>query len=201
MNTLIRSVFASLLAQSTLANAASVTIQWSTNSLLQGNGLSSLGPGTSADGDGALLQLGYFSNATLASPFAGHWIVLATGTVGDQGVDQAGLFSISTILTDGPFAQPAVGTPLGVRFFDGTSEAASSFYNTAVNNDGSGLWVSPADPAPSITLTLSKAASALEAGEINGFRTTIPVPEPGTAALCLLSLGALLCNRRVSPRP
>ena len=184
----------SLSALPGLSTAVTVTIHWSTDVRMVDFGSSPLGPGTSADGDGTLIQLGYFANGTPASPISGSWIVIATGSVGDQGVDLPGFFSITTILASGSFLEPAVGTPLGVRFFDSTVVGTSSFYNTAVNGDGSGLWVSPGEPSPVITLILSKAASVLENG--GGFRTDIPVPEPGTLTLLCIATSLFLRRRR-----
>lgn len=197
MRALLLWTFGLSLLSADSANSATVTVHWSTTERLGGFGSSPLGAGTSADGDGALLQLGYFSNGTQAFPFAGHWIVLATGSVGDQGVDRAGFFSITTILSAGSFVEPAVGTPLGVRFYDGTTIGTSIFYNTAANIDGSGLWIPPGDPSPIIALTLAKEPTVTEDG-VGWFRTAIPVPEPGSVALCCMAAG--LFFRRGRPR-
>lgn len=89
MKTLLLCAFALPLLSTETAKAATVTIHWSTNTRLGDFGTSSLSAGSSADGDGTLLQLGYFSAGTQASPFVGNWIVLATGSVGDQGIDLA----------------------------------------------------------------------------------------------------------------
>ncbi len=131
-------------------------------------------------------------------PFTGDWIVLATGSVGDQGVGLAGFFSITTILSAGTFVEPAVGTPLGIRFFDGSTPVTSRFYNTGVNNDGTALWNGTGEPSREITLNLSKSATVFEDGDAAVFRTTIPVPETGPVALCIMAGGLL--HRRGRPR-
>ncbi len=106
----------------------------------------------------------------------------------------AGQFAITTILTEGSFAQPLVGTPLGIRFYNGTSVAASTFYNTGVNTDGSGLWVAPTDPSPIIQLTLTKEGSEFE-NQADAFRTAIPIPEVGTSFMTMISFAVLLLRR------
>lgn len=177
--------------------AVSVAVNWSTDRGLVGRLGAPLTSGTSVDGDGALLQLGYFSLATVADPFAGPWTVLAVGSIGDQGGLADGYFSISTVFESGNFTEPAIGTPLGVRYFNGGAVGTSSYYNTGVNLDGTGLWVAADDPAAVINLELSKVATRFE--DFSGsFQTSIPVPEPGTGMLCCMAAGALLlCRRRI----
>jgi hypothetical protein len=180
-----------VLALLTSADAASVVVNWSTDRELLDNTFHKLSAGTPADGDGALLQLGYFSLATPADPFAGTWTVIAIGSVGDTGGLDNGYFSITTILEEGAFFAPAVGTPLGVRFFTGPSIGDSYFYNTAVNADGTGRWEDPSDPAPVIDLVLSKLASEFE-GSPGSWVGFLPVPEPDAACLCSAALVSLL---------
>jgi hypothetical protein len=187
------------------ADAASVVVNWSTDREFVTRGYSSyLSAGTPVDGDGALLQLGYFSLATPASPFAGTWTVLAVGSVGDQGDLDDGFFSITSVLDESAIVAPALGAPLGVRFFDGPSIAASSYYNTAVNVDGTGLWLDPGDPAPVIELMLSKISSDFE-NRPGVWQAYIPVPEPSAACLWSAALGSLLLlgrkRRRGKPVP
>lgn len=96
----------------------------------------------------------------------------------------------------GNFLEPAVGTPLGVRFYDGMSVATSAFYNTAVNHDGSGDWVAPSEMGSVINFHISKETSQSEGGLFGAFGTQIPVPEPGTSILLLGGL-SLLVTRRI----
>lgn len=179
-----------------LGTAASTVVNWSTNRELNNfNDSIRLSAGTSSDGDGTLLQLGYFDQATPASPFAGNWVTIAVSTIGDQGDQANGFFMITTIFESGDLVEPVIGTPLGVRYFDGTSAATSSYFNTAVNEDGSGLWQGFADTPTVVNLQLAKGVSEFE-DSLRSFSTSIPIPEPSLPALILLSLGLLMHRKR-----
>ncbi len=91
--------------------------------------------------------------------------------------------------------EPSVGTPLGIRFFDGTSLETSGFYNTSVNSDGSGDWISPTEAGATINFRLSKGTSMSE-DSLGTFQTRIAVPEPSSAILLLGGL-SLIWTRRM----
>ena len=187
-----------LLALAQAGQSASVIVQWSSERALWGL-VGPLSAGSPVDGDGALLQLGYFSEANTVNPFAGTWTVLAVGSIGDQGSLADGYFSITTTLEEGTFVPPAVGTQLGVRFFNGPTTDSSSRYNTAVNYDGTGLWQAPGVPAPAINLVLAKGHSFFESHSFT-FQTSIPVPEPSMLWLGGLGAGFVLLRRnRIHP--
>lgn len=132
-----------------------------------------LSPGTAADGDGAVLQLGYYSGGTAAAPFTGTWHALTgagslntggntgsglafnTSSIGDIGGGAApsgsGVFGFSLVFDSavaGTFNDlPGATTiPLAIKFYNGTSIAGSSYYNV-VSNAG-WLWQTPINPSP-----------------------------------------------------
>lgn len=175
--------------------ASSLQINWSTSRELFDLENDRLSVGTTADGDGTLLQLGYYSNATLSNPFSGNWITLAVSSMGDTGMNLPGRFSTSTTFTEGDFTPPAVGTPLAIRFFDGTSVANSSFYNVASATDGSWNWTQPTDQGAVLNLTITKADSVFLSGFIDQFTTSLAVPEPSSILSAGLSVALVLCRR------
>lgn len=140
------------------SQAASVIINWSVTSdptrNLENRVALPLSAGSSALGDGTLVQLGYYSSATQASPFSGIWVTLATTSIGDDLVDVSGKFATTSTLIGGAFAAPAVGTPLAVRFFDGVSVATSSYFNAVSDSSGGWNFVAPTDPTPNINIVI-----------------------------------------------
>lgn len=170
------------------------------------------GVGT-VQGDGAIIQLGYFSTST--NSFSGTWTAIAgvgslnpslNPRVGDfdtQSDIPDGFFSISVTFDDGNGTDvgiPAADTQLAIRFYDTTSEAglATADYNTVTND----LWTfnALADPAPTkrtLDITQASGTTVWQDGGANAFKTTItPVPEPSSAALLGLGMAALLLRRR-----
>ena len=140
-----------------------------------------LSGGTSADGDGFVLQLGYFSAATTANNFAGTWIPLtgegslntaivpesspaepynktSIGDVAAEGGDDGVFLSLpglnvcfSGSATSGNNL-PTAGTPLSIHFYNGLTIATSTFYNT-VSNDA-WLWKTPGTPTQTVPMSL-----------------------------------------------
>jgi hypothetical protein len=181
--------------------------------LFDSNGTTKLTAGTGSDGDGAILQLGYYTSATTVNNFgtAGgtDWIAL-TGSggvnsaysnlsIGDTGGAAAGLFNVQPQFTQGSgttgVSLPSVGQILTVRFYNTTTITGSSKYN-AVSND-SWAWIAGGDPTPSL-LTLSLGAANLvwlDSG--NAFKTTLSaVPEPATCSLLGLGVLGMMFRRR-----
>lgn len=201
-------------------------------------GVTNLTGGTAADGNGAVIQLGYFSAATtgtVAGNFLGVWTPL-TGegsannggniagsspaetfnktSIGDNG-GADGEFGItvvfnSTVLGTFNNLPSSTSIPLAIRFYNGTTIAGSTFYNT-VSND-LWLWKFPAAAAPlPPTINMSLGASATGPGlkweSVNVFAqpaatsgtTSIPnvvAPEPTSAALLMVGLVSLAARRR-----
>ena len=196
------------LSSQTLIHGASTRINFSIqfNTLKDLNG-TSLTAGTPADGDGTILQLGYYTAATTSAPFAGEWVAMTGSgisyqtTIGDSGNNPNGTFKIEVLFTQGSylFIEPAVGTPLALRYYNSTSLAASTYFNAVTNTTGVFNWVAPADPTSTamLNLGLSSVGIVWQDGSGSAFRTTIPIPEPSSSALfALLSFGVMAVRRR-----
>lgn len=166
-----------------------------------------LNAGSANDGDGAVLQLGYYTMATTLDPFAGDWVAM-TGqgtsyltTIGDSGDRGAGSFKTEVILLQGSytFTEPPIGTPLALRFYDSNSIGASTYFNAVSDTTGGFNWLAPADPDALVGLGLSYLTAGVfwQDGSGSAFRTTIPIPEPSAFALLgILGLGGLMVRRR-----
>jgi hypothetical protein len=151
------------------------------NAALHGGSDVLLSGGTSSDGDGTVLQLGYYSGATAGNNFTGTWTPLtgqgslSTATIsGSSPTEQYNKTSIGDITAkfagDGTFAMslnffagsptsgqslPTGGStpPLAIRFYNGTTIETSTFYN--VVSDDSWLWITPTNASPSIPISLN----------------------------------------------
>jgi len=184
-----------------------------------------LSGGTAADGNGFVLQLGYYDGATTGNNFLGNFVVLAgqgsanTATVpgatitynqisiGDLNGNGAGngTFALTLDFVVGSATSgnnlPAAGRPLSIRFFNGTSFGSASFFN-AVSND-SWLWVAPATPQSVVAISLDDPGLEflsifLGQGAQSAFHTTVPIPEPSTYALVIVGvLGATVARLRL----
>lgn len=179
--------------------AASIQINWSIDfdRRLYNRFATSLSAGTAINGDGTLIQLGFYTGATTSNPFLGSWVILATSSIGDTGVDQAGMFSVSTTLVEGSFNAPVLGTPLSIRYYDGLTAATSTYFNAASDTTGTWNWIAPATLPPMLDLKITKLTGVFQSGINGAFRTDIStgVPEPTLSALLLLS-GSFWCMRR-----
>lgn len=225
----------SLLSLTAGYSAAITQVAFDSGSIFVKNlgGATNLTGGTAADGNGAVIQLGYFTGASAGSNFLGTWVPLTgegsanTGgsiagsnpagetfnktSIGDNG-GADGEFGITVQFSDsvaGTFNSLPQSTsiPLAIRFYNNTTIALSTFYNT-VSND-SWLWKIPATPSPlppTVAMSLgSTAAFKWQSVVVNGQpaatagTTSIPVigaPEPTSAALLMLGLVSLASRRR-----
>ena len=179
--------------------------------------------GTAADGDGAVLQLGYYSNATTSNNFSGTWVPLSGETspntamladsspaepynrtsIGDLTANGAGdgTFALSFVFVEGSATSgnnlpPMSGVPLALRFYNNTTIASSTFFN--VVSDDLWRWGGPGTPPPAVPISLDDPglewlSVALGQPQETAFHTTIAVPEPGTFVLTLI--GATLVIR------
>ena len=172
--------------------------------------------------DGDVIQLGYFDSATQASPFAGNWIPMSgegslntafnNTTVGDNVGTGSGngqfAFSLNFTVgspTTGVSMPPVVGTPLGIRFYNGLNIAQSTLFETIVNPT---LWKWPTPAAaptiPTIDMFLEDAGAKLQStglaaptsGNLNTIIPNVGAPEPTSAALLLVGLVSLASRRR-----
>lgn len=178
-----------------------------------------LSPGGGADGDGAVLQIGYFASVPVGLDPADYtpadWasFVALTGddsknpgfatTIGDGGAP-GGFYTLGVTFDDDTHSDlPTVPSRVGIRYFDGLTVAASSESNIVTSFHGDWI-ISP----PSIGST--PAAASLDArvpstpspphapglvweqGDASAFKV---VPEPSSTLLGL-SAGLLLCLRR-----
>lgn len=172
--------------------------------------------GTTADGNGAVLQLGYFDGATAANNFLGNWVPLTgetslntaynTTSIGDLNANGAGdgtfALSLNFVLgsaTTGNSLPASNTVPLSIRFYNGTTLAGSTFYN--IVSDDLWLWKIPTTPAANVVLSLDDLGlewySIFLGGAANtAFHTTILIPEPSTVALIGLGIGLIPLLRR-----
>lgn len=194
---LIMLIFPLLAAQ---ASSASIQINWSIENgrELYDRFVTPLSAGTSANGDGTLIQLGFYTEATSSNPFLGTWNILATSSIGDTGINQAGRFNVSTTLVEGEFNAPNTGIPLSIRYYTGLTAATSSYFNAASDTTGNWNWIAPATVPPILNLEITKLTGVFQSGISGAFRSAIStgVPEPAFSALLLLGVGIFSIMRR-----
>lgn len=187
------------------ANADSTRVEWfnSSGTLLGDFFGNPLKAGTAADYDGSSLQLGYYTQANTANPFAGSWVPLTgldgdmfPSSIGDKGNLPAGRFNISSSFDAGiPPNLPTSNLPLSIRFYDSSSPSGSVYYNAVSDTTGAWNWIIPTEPQAVVTLSLSTSSLIWEGGSGSARRTTINiVPEPTTTTLFLF--GVTFCLRR-----
>jgi hypothetical protein len=85
---------------------------------------------------------------------------------------------------------------LAVRFFDGTSEASSSYFNAVANTGGTWNFVAPNDPAPTITIVIDKDPNIKFQSVGGAFSTQLAVPEPSSILLVSVALSLSVMTRR-----
>ncbi|MEG3973658.1 PEP-CTERM sorting domain-containing protein [Microcoleus sp. herbarium8] len=179
--------------------ASTVQVNWTIESSRHLYNITSnlLLAGSNADGDGALLELGYYSSASSSNPFSGNWMVLSSGSIGDSGINLNGKFSLTSTLTDSNPLLPLAGTPLAIRFYDGITLSSSSYFNAVSSPDSSWAWVAPTDPAAIINLVIDKGPpTVFERTGFYDFKTGIAIPEPTSSLLSLLFLSFGMLRRR-----
>ena len=177
--------------------------------------------GTGLDGDGAIIQIGYFSGPAAGADPAWYaaldWLssVALTGdgslnsgfdtTMGDGGGGAIpdGFYTHTGITFDttAHSGVPLAAQRIGIRFYNGTSVATSTGYNTVSAADGG--WVlagaadlpgTPVSPWMDTSVGLGGlAALSWESGPGGAFTTIIP--EPSSMLLSLLG-GIFLLRRR-----
>lgn len=162
--------------------------------------------GPKGPGDGAVIEVGYYSMATTADPFAGDWVALigpGTGveavTIGDAngGAGGDGIFGGTVILGashPGSVAYPTGDTPVAIRFYDGTSIGGSTYYNSATMSN----WTWRSDGTLGLDIFPTPSTAMIwEGGLESAYRTTIAVvPEASSSMFVMLGSAALLVRRR-----
>ncbi len=163
--------------------------------------------GSGQSGTGSLLEFGYYSAATSASPFAGQWNPL-TGpdsagmvvtTIGSNYLPKNGYFSQSLFLDTTLPGFPADGIPLALRFYNGKTRANSTAFNAVANT--AGLWDSNSI-GTQISISIGAVPGTVwQSGPASAFRTAIPIPESGPSVLvsAAAALAALAALRRRRP--
>ncbi len=174
--------------------------------LKSSNNSTLLSGGSTSDGDGARVQIGYFTTATSGSLFSGVFTPIAgegtslysTLSIGDFNVEGGTNGEIYTGLLDfvtgGSY--PASNAILAVRFYNNTSIATSTYQATA--SAASWTWVAPATPSSSITLSLQDSGVSWQGGYTAYTGNLVSaIPEPSTyAALAGLAILGVAASRR-----
>ncbi|MDB6171722.1 MAG: hypothetical protein JWL59_1033 [Chthoniobacteraceae bacterium] len=203
-------------AQTTVnASSGGLLVKDKTNNLLSA--------GISGDGNGSVIQIGYYSAATTANNFAGEWIALSgegsanTGGVvtGSNPAEPFNKTSIGDVTfegaADGSFGlqlafvagdaltgnnlPTSTSIPLSIRFYDKTTIAGSSFFNV-VSND-LWTWKTPTDTALGAIIQISLNSAGAEWQDASSpLITTIAVPEPTSAMLLLTGIAGLALRRK-----
>jgi hypothetical protein len=169
------------------------------------------------NGDGAPVEIGYYSASTTANNFAGTWVPLSlTTTVGDTAGEVGGLagriefttfFTLGSAnvehyvngLDDGFFAD-TLSAPISASNPSTTNVLSIRFYNAAetqfnVVSSDSWVWVAPTFAGSNLLLDVTSASLEwLDAA--NAFKTTVPVPEPTAFALVGGALALAALRRR-----
>jgi hypothetical protein len=157
-----------------------------------GSDVALTGGNANVDGDGTVLQLGYFTGATSAgNNFTGSWVPLSGQTSANNalvpGSDPGENYNQTSIgdrhnffAGDGTFALsltftasdpnsgnslPASGTILSIRFYNNTTIGTSGFYNTVSNN--SWTWTAPTDAGATIPISLNDTGLVWESIVLN----------------------------------
>ena len=201
-----------------------VTMDSGSRTLLDkvGAGAQAITGGTTSDGDGAVLQLGYYTAATAGFNFAGTWIGITgkggansafnTVSIGDRNADGAGdgtfaftLLVFDTLSTTSNVVPP-VGAIVAFRIYNAKTIATSTFFMSL--SDDSWIWPPAGNPGDMTnTLTISLDDPSLRVQNSSGTGSTlapagniganIPVPEPSSQMLLLGgAIGLLLCRRK-----
>jgi hypothetical protein len=192
-------------------DSGSYTLYNSNNSTILSGG-AEINP---VDGDGDVIQIGYYTGATSSSNlFTGTWVALTgnggansafnTTSIGDQTSQGAGdgTFALNLTFTSGSPTSgvyPAIGGKiLALRFYNGTTVANSTYYGAV--SDASWTWAAPATTPPSIlgfsldnpgVSFLSNDSSALNETAFTGTPLMSEAPEPSTATELLLAFCAV----------
>ena len=161
--------------------------------------------GPVGDGNGAVLQLGYYSGGSTTNNFLGTWVALSGETslntaiiagsappeqynqtsIGDLSVNFADTATFALQLsfrqgdpTSGNSLPASTTIPLALRFYNDTTIASSTHYNVVSDDDW--LWKSPSFPPNTINISLNDVglewlSTAMGQSVANEFHTSIPL--------------------------
>ncbi|MGH8020326.1 MAG: hypothetical protein ACREIA_19000 [Opitutaceae bacterium] len=169
--------------------------------LTDADGITPLTAGTSADGDGAIIALGYFTGATGAASFSGKWTPLTgpatanagvgTTTIGDTNSQAAGPFGyLRAVVTFDAGSEnyagfrntPPAGARLAVAIYNAATLQAATHFTLATND--AWRWRTPAiepDPQP-LRVDLNDPGTIWLGGATKARRTSEPAASfPGLA--------------------
>ena len=171
-----------------------------------------LSAGSEADGDGCVVELGYYRAANAGNKFAGEWVALTGETsrnsdyqrtsIGDTSANgaSAGTVAFSSSFVVGSSTAgndlPAPGTPLAVRFYNARTVAAATGFNVASSQTWTWRAPQPAPANPVVNLSLDDAGvewlggadSALVTSQSTGHgQSTDPVAAPTGTYQALIS--------------
>lgn len=129
--------------------------------------------------DGDIIQIGYYTQATTANPFAGIWTPLQSSTIGDKGTVflGPGRFDYRTVVASADSLQ-LLGIPLSIRFFDDVTLENATYLNAVSESSGAWNMIHSSDTRVNLTITLDASTLVWLGGSGSSFRTTIPIPEP-----------------------
>ncbi len=185
------------MGEASAQNSVQVAFQNTAQTLILDASKSPLPVGNSVDGDGAIIQLGYYTAGTASSPFSGSFVALTGAdsantsfratSVGDSGGGTAGRFSLVCNFvenaTDSGQKLPTANTPLVIRFLNGRTTSLSSAYNEA-SGGSNWLWRPPSSaPGTVLCLSLSDPDLVWKDGQASAFRTTLPYVPTTTDSL------------------
>lgn len=135
-----------------------------------------------SNNEGALVEVGYYSSATVGNDFAGTWTPLGLGrlSIGSSPSGAAGPGTIAVSVTvPSTVTGPPAGTPLAIRFYSQPTAAASYTYNAVSSDDW--LWqpqaVPPLDPV--IILSLNNPNLNWIGGQASAFKTSVLISGTG----------------------
>lgn len=171
-----------------------------------------LSAGTAANGDGSLIEVGYYNGAVagnsstyftgsfvpLSGPNSANTLFSLSTTIGDTDSLQSGPFGLFAIQLDfdttkaGASVVPTGALPLVLRFYDSNSIASSTYFNSVSSLSSNWNWTAPSLAGSTMSVSLDDASLVWQDGS-NTFSTSllVAVPEPATyaAILGLVTLG------------
>ncbi|AHF94769.1 hypothetical protein OPIT5_26325 [Opitutaceae bacterium TAV5] len=156
------------------------------------------------NGDGCVIQLGYYTESTAANLFSGEWVALtgqgslnaSSGTLGrtsigddyEQGSEE-GLFYFSPLLFTAADAIAPEGQYLAIRFYNSSLLSAATAYGVVASSNETWKWSS--SPLNPTSLSLDDELVWLnDHVAFTGTPLDNVIPEPATVA-AFMALGVL----------